>query len=418
MRRLTALALLTPLSLLGGCAQLSLPHPRLPQVRPYERTGAPPPALATALSPLLAANTARSREAEEGASGATLEPPPVVEEQRVDVVQQRDDGLTRVVDGTSVLARANFAGNYSAAFTAAREQWRDSSADVQDLAGGDYRENRTRYGLELVAREGRGRYSLAYQRDAGDDDATRSLRVGLTQNVFHDQTRVTLAWERTQQDLERHGDATFRGTNERRGYLFGVSHQFTSRLELGATVEGRSATGYLGDPYRTVRYVAPGTLTGFGRQPERVPDQRSSDALTLRGRYQLQNRQTLGVDYRYFQDNWGIAAHTLEANYLYPWGESLLLEAQLRHHRQDGAYFHQDLLASRGATTGFYTRNPSLATLQANGVSLGLQWKFLNSRWRGMNAASLFGRVEHRRERLDHDRGQMTQLQLGVSVRF
>ncbi len=428
MRRLTVIAVLTPLTLLSGCNSLSLPH-----VRPYERTTVLRPTLANAQSPLIAANTLRSREAEEGASGAMLEPPAEVQDQRVDLVQQRDDGLTRVVDGTSLLARANFAGNYSAAFTAGREQVRESSPDVQDLAGGIYSENRTRYGLELAAREGRGRYSLAYLRDSSDDDATKTLRVGLTQKLFHDQTRLTLAWDRTAQDLERRGDATFRGTNERRGYVFGVSHLLTKRLELSATVEGRTATGYLADPYRTVRYLAPTAPGGYARQAERLPDQRSSDALTLRGRYALAGDSSLGVDYRYYKDNWGIAAHTFAAEVFYPLGESLLLEAQLRHHRQDGAYFHQDLLASRGAATGFYTRNPALSTLQATGASLGFQWKFLQRRWKGIDGGTLFGRLEHRRQRYDDYldvrsglapgseppyRGSTTQLQLGASLQF
>ena len=38
MRRLTALAFLTPLTLLSGCSHLSLPHLSLPHLRPYERT--------------------------------------------------------------------------------------------------------------------------------------------------------------------------------------------------------------------------------------------------------------------------------------------------------------------------------------------------------------------------------------------
>jgi Protein of unknown function (DUF3570) len=433
MRRLTAIALLTPLTLLGGCANLSLPRVGLPHVRPHERSSTPPSALTKTLSPLLAVNTQRSHEAEEGATGALLEPPPVMQDQRVELVQQREDGITRVVDGTHLLARGNFGGNYGATFTAGREQVRESSPDVLDLAGGNYREDRTRYGLELAAREGRGRYTLAFARDGSDDDVYRTVRVGLTQNLFRDQTRVTLAWDRSEQDLELRSDATFRGTNERRGYVFGVSHLFTPRLELGATVEGRSATGYLADPYRTVRYLAPAAAEGYARQPEQVPDQRSSDALTLRGRYALGKQRSLGVDYRYYQDNWGIAAHTIEVDYLHPLGASWLLEAQLRHHRQDGAYFHQDLLSTRGSATGFYSRNPALATSQATGASLGFQWNFLQSAWLGAKGGALFGRMEHRRQRYDdyrslrtgvapgtepQYRGSITQLQLGVSLSF
>jgi hypothetical protein len=189
----------------------------------------------------------------------------------------------------------------------------------------------------------------------------------------------------------------------------------------------------LADPYRTVRYLAPTAPGGYSRQPERVPDQRSSDALTLRGRYTLAGDSGLGLDYRYYKDNWGIAAHTVEAQYLYPLGEALLLEAQLRHHRQEGAYFHQDLLASRGAATGFYTRNPALSALQATGASLGFQWKFLQSRWKVIDGGTLFGRLEHRRQRYDDYldvrsglapgseppyRGRVTQLQLGASLQF
>jgi hypothetical protein len=91
------------------------------------------------------------------------------------------------------------------------------------------------------------------------------------------------------------------------------------------------------------------------------------------------------------------------------------------------------LLGSRGTATGFYTRNPSLSTLQATGATFGFQWKFLRSGWRGIDGGTLFGRLEHRRQRYDDYldvrtglapgteplyRGRVTQLQLGASLRF
>lgn len=434
MRRLTTFSLLAPLAFLGGCSQLSVPSFRLPEVRPHERTAVATPALAVAAeSSLLAANTQRSQEATEGASGGWLERPASPRRTRVELLQQREDGLTRTVDGTYLLAQRGFSGRYGATFSAAREQVTETSPDVQEQAGGDYREDRNRHGLELMAREGRGQYSLAYSRDSSDDDTSGTLRVALSQQLFRDQTRVVLAWDRTRQELERRGDATFRRDNERRGYLFAVEHLLAPRVELAATLEGRSATGYLADPYRSVRYLAPATPLGMAWQPEQVPDQRSSDALTLRGRYSLQRGNQVGMDYRYYQDNWGMAAHTVKADYRHPVGDHLLLQAQLRHHRQTAAYFHRDLLATRAAATSLLSRNPALSTLQATGVSLGFQWDFLRSRWMGAEGATLFGRLEHRRQRHDDYleirsgllpgteprwRGHTTQLQLGISASF
>lgn len=431
MRRTFPFALLLPF--VAGCSGVHLPRLAMPHVRPYERVAPSRAEPATGWPETLAVQTQRSREADEGARGAALLPPRALQDSRIEFVQQRDDGPTRVVDGSALLLRSGFGERYSATLEAGREQVRDSSIDLLALAGGTYRENRTRYGLELATRARRARYSLAIGRDAGDDDATKRLRVGVAQGLFGDSTRLGLRWERSTTDLERRNDPTFRGTSQGRGYAFALSHLLTPRLEVGATLEGRVDSGFLADPYRSVRYLDATAPGGASWQPERLPTQHSSDALSIRGRYRLAERSTAGIEYRYYRDNWRMAAHTLRADWQLPIGEDLLLETGLRHHRQQAAWFHEDLLPVRGAADGFYSRNPALSALQDSSLSLGLSWRFLKTNWHGLEGGTLVGTLEHRRLRhqdlRDAREGSLpgsepwfrpktTQIQVGIAMTF
>ena len=117
------------------------------------------------------------------------------------------------------------------------------------------------------------------------------------------------------------------------------------------------STGYMENPYKamTVVFVDPdqrsknltGTVQAF---LEQRPDQRNQ--LTLGSRY-IQHVDLLDaalhLDYHFFHDDWGINAHTFEADWVQPIGNTWTVTPRVRYYSQDAADFYAPYLLSKQA---------------------------------------------------------------------
>ncbi len=117
------------------------------------------------------------------------------------------------------------------------------------------------------------------------------------------------------------------------------------------------STGYMANPYKamTVVFVDPAQdtefLTGDVRALlEQRPDERNQ--LNLGGRY-IQHvgilDAALHLDYRFFHDDWGINAHTFEADWVQPIGNTWTVTPRVRYYSQDAADFYSPYLLSKQA---------------------------------------------------------------------
>ncbi len=102
-------------------------------------------------------------------------------------------------------------------------------------------------------------------------------------------------------------------------------------------------SGYLDDPYKIVPIGAPGTSVTL---PDHRPDSRSRKAgLVKYGHYYPWNG-ALKLSYRYYWDDWGVKAHTLEANYDQKLGDDWIVSPQVRLYTQSAASFYASLFAA------------------------------------------------------------------------
>ena len=86
--------------------------------------------------------------------------------------------------------------------------------------------------------------------------------------------------------------------------------------------------GYFSDPYKDF---------------DKRPDHRTSWAwLTRHVHYFAGPEAALHTSYRYFRNDWGIAAHTLEAAWYQPLGTGWLVRPSLRYYTQRAANFYRD----------------------------------------------------------------------------
>ncbi len=129
-------------------------------------------------------------------------------------------------------------------------------------------------------------------------------------------------------------------------------------------------SGFLSTPFHEV------VLTDGSRIAERLPDSRARSAIGLRLNHAFSSSVVQRVGYRYYDDDWGIAAHSieLETHFRLRSEKEMWIYPILRFHTQTGAYY----FGETGTFTGeeeFLTSDWDLAEIST--TKLGVGWKVL-----------------------------------------
>lgn len=141
-------------------------------------------------------------------------------------------------------------------------------------------------------------------------------------------------------------------------------------------------SGYHSDPYKIVSVVngSTGLLTGDGYINEARPRSRSRHSLFLQSKWHL-TQDVVDTSYRYYRDDWGITAHTLDARYRWEFGSGPYLEPHLRWYKQSAADFYRawlteggDYVSGGGRAPAYASADTRLAgfTAQTLGVKFGM----------------------------------------------
>jgi len=161
-----------------------------------------------------------------------------------------------------------------------------------------------------------------------------------------------------------------------------VNRQWLMQFNVGV---GRGS-GYHNDPYKILSVVdgTSGLLAGDRYVSEQRPDSRTRVSLYWQNKVHLA-RDVLDVSYRYYQDNWGVRAHTLDTRYRFELpgvASGLYVEPRWRMYRQGAADFWRGWLVEGGewsstthrATLDAASADPRLGAFKANtlGVKMGM----------------------------------------------
>ncbi len=156
---------------------------------------------------------------------------------------------------------------------------------------------------------------------------------------------------------------------------FGVTQIISKAALVGADVSYTRSTGYMANPYKAVSVVfidpeqqfdaPPGGFQGQLRALlEQRPDVRNQ--WNLGGRYvQYINEldAALHFDYHFSADDWGIQAHTFEADWVQPLGGGWTVTPRVRYYSQDAADFYTPWLVSQQAYKQQFDAKGKLAGL-------------------------------------------------------
>ena len=303
----------------------------------------------------------------------------VLPEERADTMYHAYSGGGVTIDGPSVLVRKNIGNSVSLSANYYVDMISGASIDVQATAS-PYEEQRDEFSLGADYLVEKTTMSLNYTNSSESDYQAETVGFGISQDFFGDLSTLSMRASYGSDTVMRNDDGDFSDFAEHRRYSLGWSQILTTKLIAELSVETVSDEGFLNNPYRSVRYLNPGTELGFSYQSELYPRTRNSDAVALRAKYMLPYRAAIKSEYRRYADSWGINSNNLELRYTHPLEEkSLILEGKLRFYKQVGADFYSDLFPYADATN-FRARDKELSDFTTTAIGFGATYQ-LPERW-------------------------------------
>ena len=310
----------------------------------------------------------------------------VLPEDRTDILYHRYDGGGVTIDGPSVLVRKSVGKSVSIAANYYVDMVSSASIDVITTAS-PYTEERTQYSLSADYLRGNTTLSMGYTSSVESDFDAKTYSFGVSQDMFGQLTTLTLSYSYGDDTVGRSDDESFSRDNTRQQYGVGITQILTRNLITALNFEVITDEGFLNNPYRSVRYLDPGSAVGFSFEPELYPRTRTTTAAGIRAKYFLPYRAAIEAQYRFFTDTWDITSHTGALSYIHPWGD-FTFTAKYRYHTQTGAHFFRDIFA-RSEATNFRGRDKELSPLTSQTIKLSAAYEFIDDGWNFIDKGSI-----------------------------
>jgi hypothetical protein len=316
----------------------------------------------------------------------------VLPEDRTDFLYHRYEGGGVVIDGPSVLVRKSVGKSVSLSANYYVDMISSASIDVITTAS-PYEEERTQYSFTGDYLRGNTTLSAGYTNSTESDFDSETFSFAVSQDMFGQLTTLTLSYAFGDDIVGRSDDPTFSRDNTRQHYGVGLTQILTRNMIAALNVEVITDEGFLNNPYRSVRYLDPGSSIGYSFEPEVYPGTRTTNAIGIRTKYYLPYRAALEAQYRYFTDTWDIESHTASIAYTHPWRD-YVFTAKYRYHDQTGAHFFRDIF-SRSEATNFRGRDKELSPLTSSTIKFSATYNFLGDGWNFIEKGSVTFSYDH-----------------------
>ena len=214
-----------------------------------------------------------------------------------------------------------------------------SGKPVQSISGASINDRRNTGDVKVTRRF--GDFSLSASRALSKENDYHSKSFGLEGRLDLNQRNTTLVagYGAANDRVLSRDDSHLNERRDTREYLFGVTQVLSPTALLQSTLSASRGRGWYNDPYKiTFTFYPDGAPIVMA---DRRPDHRDSYAwLTRYRRHFPEANGTLQADYRYYRDDWGIRAHTLEVAWQHALDERWSVRPALRYYTQDAADFY------------------------------------------------------------------------------
>jgi hypothetical protein len=204
------------------------------------------------------------------------------------------------------------------------------------------------------------------------------VSYGLSLNdaiAFNDKNTILQLGASHNFDNVRHADRTTWSDKEGTEGLIGISQLLSPRTILTAAFTYGNDSGYLSDPYRLAEYHPTFFPTGFNiGVPEQRPSHRNKEILhTSLTQYFDTVNASLEGSYRFYNDTYGVLAHTVGLTWHQRLGKYVIVEPLFRFYEQSAASFYSTTFngPTMSGPVGFHSSDYRLSNFYS--LDYGLQ---------------------------------------------
>jgi Protein of unknown function (DUF3570) len=304
----------------------------------------------------------------------------VLPDDRADLFWSKYSGGGMDITGYSATARKKITENFAVEANYFVDKVSGASIDVLSQAS-VIRDTRTQKTGTVEYLHDKTTYTASYINSVERDYISNTQSFSLSQDMFGDLTTVTLGYAKTNDKVgENNGTAfdpviAWLGHAQSSSYQGGISQILTKNFIAGLNLQVITDSGYLANPYRSVRYLDSSNPKGYSLASQVYPDTHTSTAIQVQGKYYLPYRAAITASYRYFTDTWGVVGNTYELDYTHPIRNVWIFEGRVRYYKQNQADFYSDLFPFADAQN-FEARDQNLAALNNTTIGAKVTWAF------------------------------------------
>jgi hypothetical protein len=284
----------------------------------------------------------------------------------------RSDTDDTVVYAPRVHAGARLGDAVGLDATYAMDSWTGASVDVVTAATNAIHELRhevntgVSYEAKNLSLSGSYRYST-------ENDYWSHGGVGnLALDLFEKNTTLALSVFGAKDTVGRYGDSDFRRPQDSIGGRLTLTQILDTKTLLTVAVETLRIAGYQASPYRYVGVAGTGLCAHAGGLclPESHPHERIRTAISGRLRRAFGSKVSMGVEFRYYLDDWGLRSDTAGTDLALLVAEHGTLGLSYRFYIQGEADFYQPFYLQPAEQLSYFTRDRKLSKFLSHRIGL------------------------------------------------
>jgi hypothetical protein len=250
--------------------------------------------------------------------------------------------------------------------------WTGASVDVVTAATDAIEERRHELTLGGGYRVDDVTISAGYRFSTEPDYTAHGGTAGVVAELFEKNTTLALTALGSRESVGRAGDPELGELQWSAGGRLTFAQIITESMLFELGWETVRIGGFQASPYRWVAIGVSGTCAGGAPHciPELVPDERYRHAATVAARFASSRLMSLGADYRFYFDSWGLQSHAIAPDVALVIARQGTLSLRYRYYTQGEATFYRPRYFNV-ADTSFATRDRKLSALYTHSLGVG-----------------------------------------------
>jgi hypothetical protein len=215
----------------------------------------------------------------------------------------------------------------------------ETGKPMQTLTGASVVDHRSTAEGKLTRHFGDSALSASGAYSSERDYRSKALGLEARTDLNEKLTTLTAGFGHSSDVVGSSEDVTLHHPRGTREFMAGITQVLSQTAVLQSTVVRSLGRGWYNDPYKITLTFFPSGLPAIHADVR--PDHRASVSWLTRYRQHFPGANgTLQADYRFYRDDWGVRAHTLEVAWQQSIDERWSIRPALRYYTQDAASFY------------------------------------------------------------------------------